>query len=351
MNKKKLVYFGYGNMFKHKRGVENVIDFQSKSFSDDVNYYLHWDTTTNISRYSNLICIGIKKDYFWWVTLNFILYKLRRRKIEIYIHSHNPLMSLISFQRSNLFTVHDGLFYNAKAKGHRFKYLFFPLEIILYLRCDYLHFISNFAKRMSLYKNKNFVIIPNTSHFESKFSLNSNSVKTKFNKENFKILSVRSIEERALINLIIEVAQKLVNENIQFIVAGKGPLLDFYRDKIFQLGLSNIALLGYLSDEELLQYYKECDLVLSPASYGEGFGLPIIEGYLFDKPVIASNVCAIPEVIFSSDYLFENNAESIISRLNFVRMLNNISYVDYYRRRFSNEIVIFKMKELYIKLN
>ena len=173
----------------------------------------------------------------------------------------------------------------------------------------------------------------------------------KFSKENFKILSVRSIEERALINLIIEVAQKLVDQNIQFIVAGKGPLLDFYRDKIFQLGLSNIALLGYLSDEELLQYYKECDLLLSPASYGEGFGLPIIEGYLFDKPVIASNVCAIPEVIFSSDYLFDNNAESIISRLNFVRMLNNINYVDYYRRRFSNEIVIFKMKELYIKLN
>lgn len=352
MNKQALLFFGYDNMYKHKRGVENVIDFQSIASPFYVHYYVHWDNKTTISKYNNLICVGIKKNHFWWITLNVVLLKIRKKKRSIFIHSHNPLMSLISIYRSNLFTVHDALFYNAKVKRHKIKYIFFPLEIFLYLRCDYLHFISDFAKRMSLYfYNKNFCIIANTSHYESRRSLNVDGVKTNFNNGNFKVLSVRSIEERALINLIIDVAYNLKFENIQFLIVGKGPLLDFYRNKIVQIGLTNIKLLGYLSDQDLLQHYEDCDLVLSPASYGEGFGLPIIEGYLFNKPVIASNICAIPEVIYSPNYLFENNVESIISKLNFAKEQKNISFVNYYNSRFSNDLIITQFKELYFKLN
>jgi glycosyltransferase involved in cell wall biosynthesis len=351
MKKKALIYFGYNNMYKHKRGVENVIDFQLLASPSSCNYYIHWDNKTHVSRYYNLICIGIKKDLLWWVSLNFILFKIRIRKINIFIHSHNPLMSLISFYRSNLFTVHDALYYNAKVKRHKGKYVFFPLEILLYLRCDYVHFISDFAKNMSLFRsNKNFGIISNTSHLESRISFKPGSKKTNFIEGNYKIFSVRSIEERALINLIIEVAYKLREEKFSFLIAGKGPLLSFYRDLISDLGLGNIKLLGYLSDEDLILHYRECDLILSPALYGEGFGLPIIEAYLHDKPVIASNVCAIPEVIISNDYLFENNVDSLISSLNFVKTKTKSNYRDYYYSRFSNNEVILKMKALYINL-
>ena len=351
MKKQALIYFGYNNIYKHKRGVENVIDFQSLASPFSCNYYVHWDNKTLVSRYNNLICIGIKKNFLWWVTLNFILFKIRIRKINIFIHSHNPLMSLISFYRSNLFTVHDALYYNAKVKGHKGKYVFFPLEILLYLRCDYLHFISHFAKNMSLFRsNKNFCIIPNTSHLESQIRLKESSKKSNFTKGTYRIFSVRSIEERALINLIIEVAYKLREEKFSFLIAGKGPLLSFYSDLISDLGLDNIKLLGYLSDEDLILHYQECDLILSPALYGEGFGLPIIEAYLHNKPVIASNVCAIPEVIISNDYLFENNVESLISSLNFVKTKIKSNYCDYYYCRFSNNEVILKMKALYDNL-
>ena len=338
-------------MYKHKRGVENVIDFQLLASPFSRNYYVHWDNKTHVSKYNNLICIGIKKDLLWWVTLNFILFKIRIQKINIFIHSHNALMSLISFYRSNLFTVHDALYYNAKVKRHKCKYVFYPLEILLYLRCDYLHFISDFAKNMSLNRsNKKNCIIPNTSHLESQIGLKGISKKTNFTKGAYKIFSVRSIEERALINLIIEVAYKLREEKFSFLIAGKGPLLSFYRDLISDLGLDNIKLLGYLTDEDLILHYQECDLILSPALYGEGFGLPIIEAYLHNKPVIASNVCAIPEVIISNDYLFENNVESLISSLNFVKTKIKSNYCDYYYCRFSNNEVILKMKSLYDNL-
>jgi glycosyltransferase involved in cell wall biosynthesis len=353
MDKYALVFLGYSNMYKHKRGVENVIHFQSYASPFDVNYYLHWDTKTSISKYENLICIGVKKNLFWFITLNVLLFKIKKRNKKIFIHSHNPLMSIVSLYKSNLFTVHDALYYNGSAKKHKLNKVFWVLEQLLYLRCSFVHFISNYAKKMSLYNsNKNCSIIANTSHFET-FKTNNNTLNKNF--INFadgviKVFTVRSIEERALINLIIEVAEKLKTQKFEFLIAGKGPLLDFYSDKIKELALVNITILGYVPDDYLIQYYKDCNLVLVPAAYGEGFGLPIIEGYLFNKPVISSNVCAIPEVIISSDFLFENTVDSIVSKLNFAKKQNNLQYRNYYNERFSNKVVVTKMNELYKKL-
>lgn len=348
-----LIFLGFNNMRTHKRGVENVIHFQSLASPFAVNYYLHWDSETRVSRYEKLICIGVKKNLLWFVTLNIILLKLKRRNEKIFIHSHNPLMSIISMYQSNLFTVHDALYYLTGATKHKLHKVFWLLEKILYLRCTYVHFISDYAKKMSLYTRKDsYIIIPNTSHFETfkKDSLVLSRELNKFADNGIKVFTVRSVEERALINLIVDVANQLKNEKVEFLIAGKGPLLDFYREKIKVLRLNNITLLGYVSDDDLIQYYKDCDLVLVPAAYGEGFGLPIIEGYLFDKPVISSNVCAIPDVIISDDFLFENNVENIISKLYFAKEQKQLGFKKFYDEYFSNEVVVTKMNELYMKL-
>jgi glycosyltransferase involved in cell wall biosynthesis len=353
MGKHGLIFLGFNSMRTHKRGVENVIHFQSQACPFTVNYYLHWDSQTQLSRYENLICIGVKKDLFWFVTLNLLLLKLKKRNKKIFIHSHNPLMSIMSVFQSNLFTVHDALYYLTGATKHKLNKLFWVLEKILYLRCSYVHFISNYAKKMSLYKSdKNYIIIPNTSHFES-FKIGEVSVNDALKKNCpniIKVFIVRSIEERALINLIVDVAEKLKGEKVEFLIAGKGPLLEFYRLVIKNLGLGNIRLLGYVPDNDLIQYYSDCDLVLVPAAYGEGFGLPIIEGYLFDKPVISSNVCAIPDVIISENFLFENSVDDVIAKIYFAYEQKEYQYRNYYNEHFSNKVVVSKVRELYKKL-
>jgi glycosyltransferase involved in cell wall biosynthesis len=349
MDYKQMVYLGSHNMRTHKRGVENVIHFQSLSSPFKVNYYLHWDIQTRVSRYENLICVGVKKNLFWFVTLNVILFKLKKRK-KIFIHSHNPLMSIMSLYKSNLYTVHDALYYLTGARKYKLNKLFWLLEKILYLRCSYVHFISDYAKKMSLYSSdKNYIIISNTSHFENFKTdcfVNNKGLK-KYASDVIKVFTVRSIEPRALINLIIEVADKLKKAKIEFLIAGKGPLLNFYEKKIKEIGLKNISFLGYVSDSDLIQYYKECDLVLIPAAYGEGFGLPIIEGYLFNKPVISSNVCAIPDVIISDDFLFKNNVDSIITKIYFAIEQKEFQYKKYYDQFFSNYVIVSKMSVLY----
>jgi glycosyltransferase involved in cell wall biosynthesis len=87
-------------------------------------------------------------------------------------------------------------------------------------------------------------------------------------------------------------------------------------------------------------------MVVLPCEYAEGFGLPIIEGYYFNKPVIASNRCAVPEIIYSSKYLFENTPESIWNTLSFVAN-DEIDYKHYYNERFSLYQMTEKLSALY----
>nr|WP_246392417.1 glycosyltransferase [Microbacter margulisiae] len=162
------------------------------------------------------------------------------------------------------------------------------------------------------------------------------------------ILIVRSIEERAGIDLLIKLAEFSQVDGRTFVVAGKGPLLEYYQEQITQKGLQNIRMLGYVDDQLLLALYAQCALVMVTATYGEGFGMPIIEGYLFNKPVIASNCCAIPEIIISNDFLFDNRVEAMDCAIRFaLTNRDNYDFRGYYEHRFSNELMMEAYKLLY----
>ena len=107
---------------------------------------------------------------------------------------------------------------------------------------------------MSLFKNESkYVIIPNTSIYETYVEKKPASKKTDKNK--IHVFCVRSIEERARFDLMLEVADKLKN-NFIFDIAGKGPLLEHYRDLANKRKLSNIFFHGFVNDEQLFNFYK-----------------------------------------------------------------------------------------------
>lgn len=341
---KGVFYFGFNSFSDHKRGVENVIDFQSKASIFEHIYYFHWGSTTSAYKYLGFTCISINNTWYWPLILNLILFRLNKKN-KFIIHSHNPLFSFFSAFKTDIFTVHDGLYYLNKLKKSRYKYLFLIIELLLYFRCTFVHFISKFAKENSLFGNrKNFIIIPNTTNFETlvvERKLYQNKPDEGF------VLIVRSIEERARVDLILDVAERLGASDLRFVIVGKGPLLVRYQQEIADRKLLNVEMTGYVDDKKLLDLYSRCELVMMIAEYGEGFGLPIIEGYLFNKPVIASNCCAIPEVIISADYLFENDVDSIIHSLNYVSNIKNVDYFKHYSLNFSNVVVFAQFQDLY----
>lgn len=67
-------------------------------------------------------------------------------------------------------------------------------------------------------------------------------------------------------------------------------------DAIESTGMgSDIIITGYLSDQTLEQVYRNALIYVFP-SLNEGFGLPILEAFKSDLPVLASNNTCLPEV-------------------------------------------------------
>ena len=342
--RKCVIYFGFNNPLKFKRGVENVILFQAQSLGENIEkYYIFFDDENVEFNWNGINCIGIRKNKFRFISLNKLINRKFKNKKYI-IHSHNYLMSFFLLKKTDIFTVHDGLYYQSNAVNHKLQNLFKYIEKKVYKKSKLVHFISKFSKEKSLYEGKNFKIIYNTTPFEQviKKDIPEDNWKT----DKIKIFTVRSIEERADIDLLIELAKRKRNYDIK--IAGKGPLLEKYRKEIKQNQLENIELLGYVPDEEVGIFYESSDLVTVLAKYGEGFGLPIIEGYLYNKPVFASDVCAIPEIIIDKNFLVKKNIEDLENKIEkYYEEIPAYNFKKYYEENFSYDKILEKYRQIY----
>jgi glycosyltransferase involved in cell wall biosynthesis len=59
-----------------------------------------------------------------------------------------------------------------------------------------------------------------------------------------------------------------------------------------------------ISPEQLSWEYTNADLILFPSTY-EGFGLPVIEGFQAERPVITSNISPMKEVAGDASVLVD----------------------------------------------
>lgn len=344
-----IVYLGFNNPYVYKRGVENVIYFQHLNGVFFKSLYVFFDEKDAVFRWDDILCISIKNDLLKYFKLNILFFNLRRRYKSIFIHSHNILMSILLFYKTNLLTIHDAIYYQRRSNKDRKAFIFSIVEFLSLFKCKSFHFISKYTLSKSLIRNlitRKFIIY-NTCTFEGLIG----QMNERRNVDEFKIFAVRGIQKRTRVDLLIDFAQyvhdkKIDGKDIHLYIVGKGPLLEQYKRRIENLNLHNVSLLGYLSDSCVTGYYKSCDYVIMPCEYAEGFGLPIIEGYYYNKPVIASNKCAVPEIIIDKSYLFENNVESIWETLNRTLHLK-FDFRSYYNEKFSHEVILNEYDQLY----
>ncbi|MDE6379466.1 MAG: glycosyltransferase family 4 protein [Muribaculaceae bacterium] len=90
-----------------------------------------------------------------------------------------------------------------------------------------------------------------------------------------------------------------------FIVGGYGWGYETILKKIKESSSShNIVLLGYRDDAQLQMLYKYCIGVVYVSLY-EGFGIPPLEGFMFNKLCVASNNSSLPEVVGEAGILVD----------------------------------------------
>ena len=74
---------------------------------------------------------------------------------------------------------------------------------------------------------------------------------------------------------------------------------------VAELGLSDVYFTGHISFQELLAYYKACDVFVCMSEH-EGFCVPLVECMYFDLPIVAYASSAIPETLAGSGVLLHD---------------------------------------------
>lgn len=124
-------------------------------------------------------------------------------------------------------------------------------------------------------------------------------------------------------------AMKLVDEEVQCIIAGSGPEKENLEKLIYKLGLEHrVKLVGFVTDADLLKYLAEC-LCVYYAPYDEDYGYVTLEAFLSKKPIITfEDSGGVLEFVVDEQNGFiatNNEIEQISNKINFLNRNKTIA--------------------------
>ena len=111
----------------------------------------------------------------------------------------------------------------------------------------------------------------------------------KFIDDKINILFLGRIEERKGLIYLLKAFKILSKKysNLRLIIVGEGPLKEDYQEWIEKNKLENVIFEKKIKEKERSSYYRTCDIFVSPAIYGESFGIVLTEAMASGKPVVA----------------------------------------------------------------
>ena len=116
--------------------------------------------------------------------------------------------------------------------------------------------------------------------------------------------------------------------DFKLVIGGDGPSLENLKLKVKNKKLQNAVIFtGKLSLEEVREAMKDCYVFVLP-SLSEGFGRVLIEAMALSKPVIASNVGGIPEIVKNGEngFLIEpKDTELLAGKLSLLLKDENVA--------------------------
>ena len=123
-----------------------------------------------------------------------------------------------------------------------------------------------------------------------------------------RVLFVSRLERRKGVDTLLDAALRLLPElpQLEIVVVGKDTpnteMAETYRQAFARSHgrdssiAARVRFIGEASEPELYQWYADCDVFCVPSRY-ESFGLIFVEAMMFGKPIVATHVGGIPEVV------------------------------------------------------
>jgi glycogen synthase len=112
----------------------------------------------------------------------------------------------------------------------------------------------------------------------------------------------RMVREKGFETLIDAAAiVKERGQDLSFVIAGNGPMLETYRRIVIDQGLENfITFIGYVTDEQRNALIFGSEIAVFP-SYYEPFGIVALETMIFGKPTIVSDTGGLKGIVTHLD--------------------------------------------------
>lgn len=145
-------------------------------------------------------------------------------------------------------------------------------------------------------------------------------------------------------------AMKNLPEDVHLLLIGEGPLKGKSKNLAKEEGVENrVHFLGFRNDVERL--LKTCDIVVLSSNW-EGFGLAAVEGMASGKPVLASDIPGLREVVAGAGILFPKGDSKKLAKIikNLLDDLNKYEEISQECSIRASEFVIDKTVAGYIKV-
>ncbi len=245
-----------------------------------------------------------------------------KKKIDIF---HSPDHYIPKFRDiPSIATIHDAIaFSNPEWLSFKHRYFINPVFKKSASWTSQIITVSDYSKKQINFhfkiKEEKISVIPlgvDELWFKNKNLSEIDKVNKKYNLFKNYLISVGTIQPRKnLFNLIV--AYKKLPEKIKkefnLVIVGR---LGWKYDKILTNELSDskkgIIWLKYVPKKDLVNLVKGSASLIFP-SLSEGFGLPVLEGFASETPVITSNVTSLPEIANDAALLINPSSTNDIS--------------------------------------
>lgn len=255
------------------------------------------------------------------------IYKLIRlsKKFDI-VHTHNTAPQLYGAIAS-LFTKAKFCTTEHTTTSHHRVWWFAPIERWMYGRYGHVMCISKATQEnmqvVAGAKAPKSTIIPNgidINIYRDATSINKDSINT-YSNSNVLLMVGRYSYQKDQATIIR--AMPFVPSDVELWLAGYGETHDNLAFLAKEENVSDrVHLLGLRTDVPNL--LKSCDIVIQ-SSHIEGFGLAAVEGMAAGKPVIASDVQGLAQVVKNAGVLFEHGNEKALAE-EICKLLNDVEY-------------------------
>lgn len=248
----------------------------------------------------------------------------------VYLHSSKAgalgRIALIETKYKILYNAH-GWYFNADIGKKALVYQI--IEKLLSYRAQKIIAISkseyNSAVEKRICNKKKIVLIENgidTKKYNG-FNEHREAMRHSYNiPKNAKVVGiVGRISEQKDPMTSIEAAAKIIsiNKDIYFIFVGAGELENKVKDYANKYKIqNNIIITGWVKDTK--PYIEMFDIALLPSKW-EGFGLAILEYMMCKKPIIATKIGGIADILNGSDMAFfmkKENSEDIVQNIEYI---------------------------------